>query len=105
MKTTETRREALKLVDKIMAMKPDAAVMAAMQQVRGMIKLPMSEVLIKVPGSTVVDKARVVGVSRQAWYAWKRGESRPNPQQADRLAELTGIAAHLIRGLPAPPSA
>ena len=104
----EHRAEALKLIKQLIKLNPEGGVMAVAAQMHGMITLPMATVLDKVPGMSVVEQARLVGVSRQAWYAWKRGESRPNPQQAKRLEELTGFPADAIRGragLPPPRAA
>jgi transcriptional regulator with XRE-family HTH domain len=99
----ENRNEALKLVRQLSKLSPDPGVLQVLSQVQGWIKMPMAEVLAKVPGHNVTEQCRLVGVSRQAWYAWQRGESRPNPQQAKRLAELTGFDADVIRGRPLRP--
>ena len=61
------------------------------QSLRGMELVPMSYILNKVPGETIMEKAEAVGVSRQTYYYWIHGRSRPSPQQAERLAELTGV--------------
>jgi len=90
--------QALKLVRQLAVLMPKRGVQSMMAQIEGWIKMPMELVLSKVPGATVRDKCHLVGVSRQAWYAWLRGESRPNPSQAKRLAELTGLDAEAIRG-------
>lgn len=58
---------------------------------RRMERVPMSYILSKVPGETIVERAAAVGVSRQAYYHWIHGRSRPSIQQAEKLAELTGI--------------
>lgn len=61
--------------------------------------MPMSRVLDRVlPGETVIEKAKRVGVSRNTWYAWYRGEVRPNRHQAKRLEELTKIPAAQFAG-------
>lgn len=59
--------------------------------------VPMSYVMSKVPGETIVEKAANVGVSRQTYYYWVQGRSRPSLPQAERLAELTGIPIGDIR--------
>ena len=58
---------------------------------RRMERVPMSYILSRVPGKTIVERAETVGVSRQAFYHWLHGRSRPSLQQAEKLAELTGI--------------
>lgn len=58
--------------------------------------IPMSYVLSKVPGATIVERSDAVGVSRQTYYFWLQGRSRPSLPQAERLAELTGIPVEEI---------
>jgi DNA-binding XRE family transcriptional regulator len=59
---------------------------------------PMAAILRKIKADTDVERAKICGVSRQALFAWKRGISRPNPEQAKRLAKLTGLTVEQIRG-------
>ena len=59
---------------------------------------PLTKVLAKVPGKTNPEKIRAIGVSKQTYYLWLRGAARPNPAQAARLEELTGISIEKIRG-------
>ena len=63
------------------------------RDMRRMELVPMSYVMSKVPGETIVEKMAKIGVSRQTYYYWMQGRSRPSQRQADRLAELTGIPA------------
>jgi ACT domain-containing protein len=60
--------------------------------------MPMHRVLDSVPGASVVEKTKTVGVSRNTWYRWYRGEVRPNSVQAKRIAALTGIQAEKFQG-------
>lgn len=60
--------------------------------------LPMADVLAKVPGETWVAKAKTVGVTRVTLHGWLTGRCRPYPQQAQKLAEITGFDAAAIRG-------
>jgi hypothetical protein len=60
--------------------------------------LPMTEVIDKVPGETWVAKAATIGVTRVTLHGWLTGRCRPYPQQAQRLAEITGFPADEIRG-------
>jgi hypothetical protein len=61
--------------------------------------MPMWVVLDQVPGDTVTEQANIVGVSRNTWYGWRRGEIRPNKVQSIRLTALTGIPADKFRGI------
>lgn len=71
----------------------------AVQHLRHAVNLmPMSEVLARVPGDDIIQKAERAKVSRSTWYAWKRGRVRPNQEQAQRLSQLTDIPADLFRG-------
>ena len=70
----------------------------AMQLTHAMELEPMSKVLALVEGSSITMKALMVGVSRNTWYGWNRGEIRPNKRQAARLEQLTGIKAERFQG-------
>ena len=102
----DKRERALKLVEQLLKLNPDRHLAKRAYQLRDRIKFPMSVVLEKVPGETVVQKAAACGVSRQAYYNWLSGRSRPNDTQSETLAKLTGIDAAMIAGrrsLPAAP--
>ena len=99
--TTDAQRErALKLAEKLLELTPETeeGLFRRALQLRDRLKTPMSMVLAKVPGETVTEKAQKIGITRQAYYAWFKGEYRPNAKQAKRLAGLTGFAAEDIRG-------
>ena len=98
-KMKDNRAKALELVDKIMALAPeDQGLRQRALQIRDRFVLPIQEVLDRVPGRFVVDKAASVGVSRQSFYAWLHGISRPSLRQAKQLAKLTGYSVDDIRG-------
>ena len=103
----DKRERALKLVERLLKLNPDHSLAKRAYQLRDRLKFPMSEVLKKVPGETVVQKAAHCGVSRQAYYNWLSGRSRPNDAQSLMLEKLTGIDAAMIAGRrslpPAPP--
>ena len=61
-------------------------------------KLPMDLVVEKIPGATMIEKAKRVHVTRQTMYYWYKGMTRPNKKQARIVASLTGYDADLIRG-------
>ena len=62
------------------------------------IGLALEEVLKRVPGKTVKARAATIGVTRQTYYGWLAGRTRPDIRQARRLASLTGLEASKIRG-------
>jgi hypothetical protein len=69
------------------------------QQLRHALRLtPMSQVLAHVHGENVKIKCEIVGVSRNTWYGWTRGEVRPTKRQAQRLEQITGIKAERFQG-------
>lgn len=59
---------------------------------------PMDEILELVPGATETDKIERIGISRQGFYNWKLGRSRPRRDQARKLARLTGLPIEEILG-------
>jgi transcriptional regulator with XRE-family HTH domain len=64
---------------------------------RRMDLTPMDYVLELVPGETVTEKSNLIGVTRQTYYHWLNGRSRPSIQQAKRLSKLTGIPEEELR--------
>src|SRR5215467_7380721 len=97
------RDKAVKLLDQLIKLKPaDGDFLAQAPMLRGRLTTPMAWVLEDVPGDTVVEKCAKIGITRQNYYGWLRGEYRPNEQQAKKLAQITGFNADDIRGrLPA----
>ena len=99
--TAAQRERALKLAEKLIEIAPETeqGLIRRALQIRDRLKTPMDKVLAKVlPGSTVTMKCKSIGITRQAYYAWLKGEYRPNPKQAKRLAALTGYKFEDIRG-------
>jgi transcriptional regulator with XRE-family HTH domain len=94
-----TQAEQLKLIERLIEAAPDPNVRLRAMRIRSRIRLPMAQVLAKVPGKTVKERAKLVGVTRQAWYQWLDGTARPNAARAIRLSKITGIPADAIRGL------
>jgi hypothetical protein len=89
---------AIRLINQLLKMDiDDEGFGPIMLQARARLALPMSVVLDKVPGDSVVEKCDRIGISRQAYYVYLRGGSRPNKQQAKKLARLTGLKAEAIR--------
>src|SRR3984885_7289433 len=60
------------------------------------LRHPMADILAKVPGDTLSERARAIGVSRQTMYVWAQERFRPSTAQAAIIAELTGIPAEEI---------
>lgn len=87
-----------KLVSELIAHSPNRGIRLRAMQIRDRLVLPMDKVLAKVPGNSVTEKCEFIGVSRQAYYYWLRGMSRPNQTQAKRLQTLTGFDWVEIRG-------
>lgn len=94
------RERAIRLAEKLIAITPEseAGLRRRGMQIRDRLKTPMAAVLEKVPGESVTEKAKKIGITRQAYYAWLKGEYRPNKQQSKRLAGMTGYSVEEIRG-------
>jgi hypothetical protein len=92
--------EALRLAKRLVKSSPDDAVSrAAMKVQRLLTAVPMAAVLDQIrPGDPVAVKAKALGVSRQTYYYWLNGTTRPNKKQAKRLASMTEFTADEIRG-------
>ena len=59
-------------------------------------KHPMAAILAKVPGDTLAERARQIGVSRQTMYVWAQERFRPSGAQAAIIAKLTGTPVEQI---------
>jgi DNA-binding XRE family transcriptional regulator len=57
---------------------------------------PMAAILAKVPGDTLAERARQIGVSRQTMYVWAQERFRPSSEQAAILSKLTGVPIEQI---------
>ena len=60
------------------------------------LRYPLADILAKVPGDTLADRARAIGVSRQTMYVWAQERFRPSTAQAAIIAELTGVPVEQI---------
>lgn len=91
---------ALKLAERLIKASPDPSISRrATRLVARLNAIPMSVILEKVrPGDPVAAKVKAIGVSRQTYYYWLQGETRPNKKQAKRLAQLTDFSFEQIRG-------
>jgi DNA-binding XRE family transcriptional regulator len=97
--STERAGKALRLVERLLKLSDDEGLRLRALQIRRRLQLPMSEILAKVKGDTVAEKIKLIGVSRQAYYKWVNGQSRPSGKIAKRLSELTGYSLEDIRSL------
>ena len=97
-KRNSKQRQFLKLIDRVIKTAPDETIRARAEGIRDRVRLPLAEVLAKVPGATIDEKAKTLGMTRQAWYGWLEGTSRPNKARAAQLAEMTGYKVEDIRG-------
>lgn len=61
------------------------------------LRHPMTKILAKVPGETLADRARAIGVSRQTMYVWQAEQFRPVGNQAKKIARLTGVRVEHIK--------
>jgi DNA-binding XRE family transcriptional regulator len=59
-------------------------------------RYPMAKILAKVPGDTLAERARQIGVSRQTMYVWAQERFRPSADQAAIIAKLTGVPIEQI---------
>jgi DNA-binding XRE family transcriptional regulator len=60
------------------------------------LRYPMAAILAKVPGDTLAERARQIGVSRQTMYVWAQERFRPSAAQAAIIAKLTGVPVEQI---------
>lgn len=59
---------------------------------------PMADILERVPGDNMLQKATHIGVSRTSVWYWVHGYNRPRIKAAKRIAKLTGLSVAEIRG-------
>ena len=93
-------KTALALIAFVEAASPnDLALARDVRRIRQRLNArPMDEILVNVPGNSVTEKCRQIGVSRTTYYSWLSGYTRPRNQVARRLAEITDIDIDVIRG-------
>lgn len=94
------RALAMDLVEQLIAAAPDQDTKDLALALRERIRIPMTAILIKMPGESVADKSRKLGISRTTYYAWTEGKARPRRGLAERVAEYTGFTWQEIAGYP-----
>lgn len=98
MRVSQNER-ALKLVERLIKAGGDQGVTRRALKLRARLTAtPMSIILDKVPGASVIEKAKALGVSRQTFYYWLDGVTRPNIKMARKLNKITGHDIDEIRG-------
>jgi phage terminase large subunit-like protein len=91
--------DALKLVQKIIDLEPDAGTMGYALKMRERLRMPMSVVLDNLwPDLPVTEKVQRLGITRQCYYGWLNGLFRPDKKMSKVLSRHTGIDADEIRG-------
>ena len=98
MKKMSKLNKAELLVDRLIELDADEGLKRRAMQILDRLRLPMVDVLERVPGHCVVVKCAKIGISRQTYYAWLRGTSRPNSKLSKKIAELTGFDWQDIQG-------
>lgn len=91
------QREALKLVNEIIALEPDKGTVDRALIMREKLKLPMSVVLEKLDLAPM-EVTKKLGVHRNVYHNWMNGLYRPDEKMAKKLARLTGFDWEDIRG-------
>ena len=96
---SERQRQALELVEQLIALEPDEGTMAYALKMRERLKVPMSIVLGKLwPELSLIDRCRRLGIAKQTYFGWLNGLYRPDDKRAKRLARETGFSVEAIRG-------
>jgi DNA-binding XRE family transcriptional regulator len=75
---------------------PLAALANDLRAVAHKLRYPMAAILARVPGDTLAERARQIGVSRQTMYVWAQERFRPSTEQATTIAKLTGVPVEQI---------
>lgn len=92
------REKALEIADMAASTTDEALRRDARRMLARISAPPMSEILAKVPGNSVKEKAEHIGVSRIALWYWINGYNRPRDKAARQIAQLTGYSINEIRG-------
>lgn len=92
-------KKALRLAQQIVELNDYDRAARRVQRLKHRLKLiPMAAIIGKLPPGSVNERAKLLGVSRQAIYDWLSGRTRPNWGQAEKLHKLTGFTVFEIRG-------
>ena len=97
--TLEELAQAVELVDAILAATPArTTIHRTAKKLRKLLEPgpDMAEILAMIPANNLRARARILGVSRQAYYGLLHGRV-PRPTTVARLAEVTGVPEATIR--------
>lgn len=95
----QRHKEMVSHLDAILKLDPDKGTQYVVEKLRERLRLPMAAVMEKfMPGQTIQVKVETLRVSRQAYYEWVNGLSRPAGRVAKQIARATGLNADDIRG-------
>lgn len=86
-------------LEKIAERAPQPAIRHSILQTAHVLRYPMKDILDKVPGETLTERAEKIGVSRQTMYVWQHERFRPGLDQATIISNLTGVPVWQIRDL------
>jgi DNA-binding XRE family transcriptional regulator len=75
---------------------PLTALATDLRAVAHKLRYPLADILAQVPGDTLAERARAIGVSRQTMYVWAQERFRPSGPQAKTIAKLTGVPVEQI---------
>jgi hypothetical protein len=90
--------EQLRLLEQLIAATPQPRWHRFLREMYDQLTLPMADVLARVPGETVVEKAHAIGIARNTYYEWLNESFRPNVKQSLALETMTGFPAAQIHG-------
>lgn len=94
----EIRKQSLEIAERASRATDEALQRDARRMLARINARPMNEILDKVPGDTVPQKAAYIGVSRITLWYWIHGYNRPRDKAARRIAKITGFSVDEIRG-------
>lgn len=90
------REERIRLLQKAYDLEDSANLRNALWSIMARIRMPMSEILERVPGPSASARAQAIGISRQTYYSWLSEEVRPTGPEAERLAKASGLPLKLV---------
>lgn len=92
----ETHSELITQLNTLLSAGVPLSLQREIRMVIHKISYPMAEILAKVPGGSLTDRAKKIGVSRQTMYVWASEKFRPTRVQAKRIAKVTGVPIEQI---------
>lgn len=99
-KSRAQRDRAMQLAEELVLMAPDRDCRDLALALRARIRIPMTQILAKMPGGSIAEKARKLEIQRSTYYAWAEGRARPRRGLAEKVAALTGFSWQEVAGYP-----